>query len=1022
MTGWQFSRAQTEAPFGGGPGDDNYSPTEQGLSETGSSDPNDYDFNDYDQGGGLTEGNQQGELEKARKEAEKKCEEEAGLGSMIDRAGSLANTLSQGWRQQLPQTLNDFVRNELSGLVQERFKAVLPDLIQTSLKNHLPSYVNNAIGDLVRTGVSPNSTQVTNIINQGVNSIVSNTIKNETPRIINDTISRGLPSFLSRRFGSQAAEIINGNSDLVNRVKDAVNQAVTASQQAQQQANKDAQWSLDTMAQSNPLLGAPDINGMVDNTNLTDAQKQELTQNVLNGIASSTAKGVANGSGVVDLGKTLAPIISGKIIPSILSQITSSFSGAASSGSFSGAVDTTVGGLFGSGYDASQGLTGSFFKPITDSLVMPMGTWSYSFADTFAQTGNLAGSFDVATNGGFDAADLQGPVDAEGDYAPDNTGAPELGSNEVDAELGSSGLDAQGQVEANAGDIGNNAVSGGALTGLGNSLKGSLAGALGGMVGDLVGNIPVVGGLLGPIAQQMVTQAMLALMGLPADFLGFPVADVGLGFNVSQGFKGQGKITNEIVKNSAKSNENEKHLNDTQDKAKTLTAQICVYNKMQTTEAKSVTDELYTHGPNARNAAYNAALEARNAANEYLASSHAVSSGATGVPDNANGNNGQPAVANPKTNINNAIKEAENKVQTLAASNNSGNFQGDAVVKAHQQITKPSFQQQFKSNTTKEQFDSLGDPQKLDNMKSEELWKLREAAIFDDFDSAWLAYDEESAIQASNAGTLALAQYNANQGWNDTRQCTLWNDAPMAGDLSAGEPNGLGGLKWCWDWAVLTPGSTNKAMAEKLNNLPYDFAANTQNVRGDSINPTLGDPLKRLTDMSAEPAQYETQTGSDPCPGTDPCPNTGWRPNQVSSLSNGLATGANNLMNSAANYASSVFNLGKYGGSNGDGNGGGTFINPSNFSLPNLTISPPNITKFTYNQTTRKVEWSAGNSFVCRANNEWPGTNPTISEGDILNTTGSTDVAPGTVESSYSLSCFNLMFQQDTNEVSIPTP
>ena len=979
-TGWQFSRAQTETPFGGNPGDDNYSPTEQGLTETGSSDPNDYDFNDYDQGGGLTEGNQQGELEKARKEAEKKCEEEAGLGSMAEKAGSLANMLSQGWEQQLPQTLTDFVKDTLPGLAQEHLKAVLPNLIKTSLGNKLPSYVNNAISDMVRAGISPTSANITEAINRGVDSIVTGTIKQEVPNAINGAIKDKLPGFLNSRFGSQAAEIINGNQDLINRVKDAVNQAVLATQQAQKQAGQD------TTASAQLLGGSVNLSSLSD-PNLTDAQRQELTQNILNGMSSSAVESLANDSNIVDLGKSFAPIITQQILPQISQQFSSGFGSISADAGFSGTVGSTVSGLFGSGFDMSGGISGSFFNPIVNASLGPIGNSTYS-----AVAGAINPNY-VST------ADMM-----QGAYGYQDSLRAAAGQT-------------QGDVAASGGKISQGAFSSQGLAGLGNSLKGSLAGAMGGMVGDLVGNIPVVGGLLGPIAQQMVTQAMLALMGLPADFLGFPVADIGLGFNVSQGFKGQGKITNEVVKNSAKSNENEKHLNETQDKAKTLTAQICVYNQMHTTEQKSLVDEVYKHGPDARNAAYNAALEARNANNKYLATSQDVSSGVTKVPDNANGENGQPAVGNVAQNIKGGMEEATNKVQTLATSNNSGNFQGNAVVAAHQQITGASFQQRFKSNTTEEQFKSLSDPAKLEKMTSDEFWNLRKAAIFDDFDSSWLVYDNEIATQAGKAKELALAQYIANQGWNDIRECALWNDAPAPGDLSGGIPDGLGGLRYCWDWVVLTPGSSVKALADKLNNLPYDFAASTQNVRGDSIVSTLDKPLRRATNMTVAPTQAETQTGSDPCPGTDPCPNTGWKPNQISSLANGLVVATNNL----AQNASEVFNFGNYGG--GSGSGGGNIVGSDGLDYTSLASLFENLPAATIDNFTVTKQgsggliatWSSNSTFYCSPGNDWQTTPTLIDPLFRLETEGqmtlSPEETPGSGNKEYSLICYDIFFQ-----------
>ena len=938
ITTWQLVRAQTEAPFGGNPGDDNYSPTEQGLTETGSSNPDDYDFNDYTQGGGLTEGNKQGELEKSRQKASEQCQAESnGLGGIAKQAGSLAQTISQALANSFNRTVNNLLGEKIPSIIQNQLSNKLPNLIQNSLRQKVPSLVNSRVNQMQGLGMSESSIRsaIPQLITQAIQQVATQTIREQTPKVIEEGLRDELPPEMVEQFNAQIPEIIQ-NSQFAGQVSEMV-------------------------ASTSQQLSAETIVGL----QMSSGQQTDLTNNLIDGSITAAQNGINNSSAVVDLSNQVSASITNQIVPILLNnlmpQINSLFSGggSGSGGSIGGLVNSglNLGGLqlTGANFDLSQGLSGDFFNPISQAMAPAL-----------------------ADEAAFGIAQLQGPAGIQRyvDNVIARTDA--VGTSAAGAVSNASGAIAQGGVKGiNWGGIGTN-IQTGLVTGLSSGL------------GGLAGNIPFVGGLVSPIVEQVVQQAMIQALGLPV----IPIAGVAMMLvydpggaqtnanATAQNAKAVTKAIGEVQKVDSKIESNTKAIDDTTKKIESLAQQTCTLEKRAENELENLNRKFFKDDPDAWDASMWALLQANYYNTKYFNTSFKVSPGVTGVasnPDNQSGE-GQSVIADLPSNIKNAEKEKENQTVTLTQEKNSGNIHGDKVAQAYQQMTGSSYADQIKSTMTKDQFDSLSDPAKLATMSDEEYWDALLGSLEpqNNVDGTFMLLDSKTATEKAAAKELAIAQYNANQGYNDTRECV------------SGYTDANGG-KWCWEWRTLTPGSTNKAVQEETLLSPYKKAQYADSIGENANNQVLGTPLYNIIDLTKAPTNYQSEAGSDPCPGTDPCPNSGWKPNQVTSLStafnSGLTTGLNNVGNTLGNWANSTidnftnnaFNFDSYGGgySSGSGNysGGGSnsFVDIVSL-LSNIQIPAPEINYFRLATNGSTLEWSTNNSLACVATNDWVGT------------------------------------------------
>lgn len=929
-------------------------------------------------------------LRQERREDERRCQEEMGLGNsfqnLAEQSGTVANTVAQGLQQQLPQTINSFVSEQLPVLLQEKLKVALPALIQEGLGGRLPGFVNNAISNMLEAGFSQGdiSSQMSSIFSQGVNQIVPQLLRDELPLMAEDIIRDEMPGYMGSRLSGSLPGIIQ-NSDIPQRVTELVAEAVAQANRAQQSGYDEAENWADYFNSNTRGVG---VAGTMDpqSIRVTANQQAVIQQGVLQGMSRYAGEGVASSNALNDIVEALLPFlidsIGEQLAPQLSSVLNSGFTEAGGLDHFYqqglslGGVDFT-----GAGYDLSQGLSGEILNPMVNSMLPTVSQLGYNLPGDVWSAFNSNSVFSVNDIvGGQTAADaVAAGVDPTNPAAIEAWDGSMAEINEANSNLAADGI---GNISANSGDIGQGALSSQALSGLGDSLKGGLAGSVGGMVGNLVGEIPIAGGLLAPIAQTYVTQAMLAMMGLPADFLGFPVADVGLGFNVSQGFKGLGKITGEVVKNTGQTTQELKNLNDTQKKAKELLMQACINTRVTRRINERLEEKEFVYDRDSSKASFMALRQIFNELRDYFAKSYKTSPGLSGT-DNTTGA-GQDRAASVVADRRQDPLDAGTEARAGARDDirRSGGIYAE---EAADSLERAENYDPLASTMTQEEIDSLNNPESLDA----DTLRARRLAYLNPFgnnnpDSAFLTYRQYEQQAEAEAEAVARDEYLAGQGYRPGRECLRWVES------SSG--------KICARWQVITPGATNKTVSDASFTSLLDRINTVDEEGEDAIINLLSKLFLSFKNPGANSQQAgsDSPVGSDTCPGPEPCQNSGWQPRQISS---GTSRQLSN------NDLSELFDL--FTGLIENFNSGS-----SDFQLPETDTSSTidfSIDSFSYSPETSMISWEAWSAYNCMAANDWLGTEIKAGE-DLIPWGGAVGQATTTLPAihnnlEYSLTC-----------------
>jgi hypothetical protein len=906
-------------------------------------------------------------LAKEREEDRKKCEAEVGgLGGLANQAGGIQDIVNKGLSEQLPTTLEQVFSERIPAILQEKLPEFIPQALQRGLQDQLPGYVNSAIGDLFRAGMSQGEIGevLPGIINQGVGQLAPRIIERELPAFLESTLTRELPGQLGNQFRGQIPGIIS-QSSLPGEMSQLVGELISAAGEAGQSATDETHsiWSgvLD--------LGDP-------NLDVSDEERQIIEAGLMEGIINETNNSLTQSSGLNQMAETIAPqiaqLISQQIAPHLLQVFSGGFAEAGNS--FGSAFDSSINGLFGQDFDLSGGLTGEVLNPIMKELDKPLTDWAVQGIKDFKLTpdqisdqyfNNLAGEVDGALK--KTSGDVANGVAAK---------APEIGRASVFSQQG--------------------------LANLGNGMKGALAGSLGGIVGGFAGQIPIVGGLVGNLAENMITGVMNEILGVSGPLAGVanvPTDDNEAQSNIRSGFQEANKIAGETESNTKTSNENEKQLQKTMDEIKKVEIDACTRAKTSARINQRMEEKEFVTDPNARKASFFGLKGAVTAIQEGIRNAYKTSPGVTGVQNTTpNTQRGETLVADYEADIEAAEKEGEARALNQVAQ--SGNPDAQTVLRTISSFKDDS---PIASTMTEGERAALNAP--LDPNDTDATWAAR-AKFFEPNNNPrglLLRSIEQSNREKLAANLAAQNRYIANQGFRDIRECELWVPDPFSPEA---DPL-LGG--YCAKWMTLTPGSHTKDNQSSASAAYLNFIASGDEHGEDFANqviPTLLEESQNLA-QGVHSQNGASPTGGDPCSPDEPCPQTGWNPNQIE-----------------ANVASrlSDYNINQSRAQQENSN----LPDLPNFELPDLSsLFPPLEIEYFRVDNGPTLRWAATNAITCQTQNDWLGTD--YKAGDDLTSLGGSigfialNLPTNYPELEYRLTCIGNFFQgQQTTAITLP--
>lgn len=845
------------------------------------------------------------------------CEAQAGLGVMnnlVNKAGSLPNLMAQSFQEQLPQTLESFMTDQLPQIAQRQLQTVLPQLIQTGLRNQLPSFVNSAIRDLVRQGFSSADIEeaLPGIVDQSVNQIIPNIIENQLPEMIGQGIEDEMPSYLAERCQSQLPGIINQES-FRRRVAEMVDTVIGNIRKTQL------------------------------NTNISNADQQGIEQGVIDNILSTASSSLSTDPNLDKISRNSAPVMS-QLASGKLRTLLAPFMGSCNKGAsdaIKNSFNTTLNGLTGRGYDLTGGLSGEFFNPIAASLQAPLGNWAYSTVSGITPGLTFAPSDLVGGEAAFQSLGVD----------PANIGA----ANAAAANAGTA-------ITSNAGNIGLNSISSETWSNLGNSLGTSLANGVGGMVGSLVGNIPVVGGLLAPLADTVATAAMEALLGIPTAILGWPVADEGLQLEMKFGLGQLGKIENQIAQNTAKTNNQNDQMIKQDGDRNNLIQQACTHELATKNATLNLEKLFFILVGDAAKARWLGLVDRYNAFRQFMQTAYQMPNAPVGTDGQPQG---QPLIQPWEKVVQDDIKQRQS--EELQNAKDSGWTGEEAVKTLVRDQNKPGG-----PTITQEQWNKIRDPEQAQQLAQESTFWSFLGTIYEPWNNnnpstAAINTRGKQLIASGEAEKYAMAKLQANGGVPDIRTCNV----PLK--------TGPDGKQYCPSgstWLTMAPGSVILSYLNSLNSGVINMITNNPNHQSDFINNVPNDYTNQISSLGGNPntntvAQQQNSVGSDPCPGTEPCPKSGWQAGQmdVSAMSDTLQSGIDSA----------------FGGSSNWSGGSGSGFDFSDFQLPE-SDTMPTINYFRLSEDKTMLEWWSNFVYQCNAKNDWTGTN--FKTGDILGANG----------------------------------
>ncbi|MCC6290675.1 hypothetical protein IT398_01225 [Candidatus Nomurabacteria bacterium] len=885
----------------------------------------------------------------------------------INFGNNLRNVISRGLQQTLSQTIGNTISNNLHNIVQQQLTQQLPRIIQDGLSRQLPALIQQRMR-------SANVTQPTSgMLRDSIRQLLPQIIQNELPNALETGISEQLRNNLTPQFENQIYDDASESSPLLaadagfqemigrvfgpggslfetlNSVLSALPQIVTS--QIQDGGGINTTATLKTLANVAIQMTQQQITIMLS----------DLAQNIQRGIANDAAHGISQSGGIDKLVQQMMPTIMQVVLQGVSGPgghagLMGQFNNTNFNNAISNASDSFDNFNFndwaGNNITAAIGFD---LAPVSQAIAQPLALATVSglgISGYDSAIGNLAAigyngpvTIDTLTAGsqltplGIDYAQRLGGFSGQMDGSvAQSLNAGNLGEGFPDYETSilegaPSAMDNIGSDAADAVDsqtIASNSTLG--WGSLGNQLGVGVVSGISGGIGGLVDGVPYVGGLLSPIAENMVNLALTNAFGLEElDQFGLatrvPVSDAAQHSATIQTMKNQTKT---LFKPAAgteagikQNNEQNKAIIKTQNEQKQVAIKDCLKNKSSLFTLKN----LETLGRVLNPAAWAGSMVLTAAALKNFQKFKV-----NAIPDRFGGgdnNQGHSTTADINQNWNDASEEALLKASYLLKQ--SGNEQDAKTARLLEALT----QQNRLPAATMSQSEWNKFNSNTPSLSKQEFWDNWLKAIDNDPTTRTLEGIEYALSNASQQREQATVQYLANNGVNDLVECKEWSSQVEL------KPTCIGG------WQIKTRGSTISQRENILGIVDILKLVMASNYKEDSVGP-LGKLIEMFNANGGIDPNSLVLEGDNPCPGLEPCnPNQQYQQsgydvtnynlidqysfgsNFTNSLNQAINTGVTNLGNQASGWTSQQ--IGSLSGYLDSGIRGRGFTN-SNFS------------------------------------------------------------------------------------------
>lgn len=804
----------------------------------------------------------------------------------INFGNNLSNVIRRGLQQTLSQTIGNTISNNLHNIVQQQLTQQLPRIIQDGLSRQLPSLIQQKMR-------SANVTQPTSgMLRDSISQLLPQIIQNELPNALETGIGDQLRNNLATQFqgqifdGSNSSPLLEADAEFqimigrvfgpggslfetLNSVLSALPQIVTS--QIQDGGGINTGAILKTTANIVVQMTQQQINIMLS----------DLAQNIQNGIANDAAHGISQGGGIDELVQQMMPTIMQVVLrgvsgPGGHAGLMSQFNNT----NFNNAISNASGSFDNFNFNdwAGNNITAAIgfdLAPVSQAIAQPLALATVSglgISGYDSAIGNLAAigysgpvTIDALTAGsqlsplGIDYAQRLGGFSGQMDSSfAQSLNAGNLGEGFPDYETSildgaPSAMDNIGSDAAEAVDsqtIASNSTLG--WGSLGNQLGAGVVSGISGGIGGLVDGIPYVGGLLSPIAENVVNLALTNAFGLE---------ELGGGLIVPVSDSAQHSATIQTMKNQTKTlfkpaagteagikqnNEQNKAIIQTQNEQKQVAIKDCLKNKSSLFTLKN----LETLGRVLNPAAWAGSMVLTAAALKNFQTFKV-----NAIPDRfggENNNQGHSTTADINQNWNDAAEEALLKASYLLKQ--SGNEQDAETARLLEALTQQNhLPAATMSRAEWEKFNS-NEP----SLSKQEFWDNWLKAIDNDPVTRKLEGLEYALGNASRQREQATVQYVANNGVNDLVECKEWSSQVEL------KPTCIGG------WQVKTRGSTISQRENILGIVDILKLVVAQNYKEDSVGP-LGKLIELFNANGDIDPNSLVLEGDNPCPGLEPC-------------------------------------------------------------------------------------------------------------------------------------------------------
>jgi hypothetical protein len=772
----------------------------------------------------------------------------------------LQNIISQGIQQNLAQTLQNTISQNLANIVNQQLAQNLPNLIEQGLSQQLPALLHSKL-----QGLTPaqQDAQGPRLLQESVQELLPGILQSGLPSMLQDHVGQGLAQQLGTDFQSQIPSILQNSVIFMGQMQEMMSQTFGA-------INDVISGNADPMSLITSLISRVTTQ-IVDGVSKIAGNVIERVQtNIISGVGEQAGNGLAQGDGIQAMTQRMMPVIMQQIMggngrAGMMQQIPGASTAGLNSFGLSGFQNASQGFSFSSwagnnvtaaaGFDLAP-VSQAIAHPLSMSLVSGLGPSGYDKAlgnlaaigyqgeptiGALQNASNLtAGGMDyayrVGYNGPLTASAVQGLNAAGGPGATTGyAGYPAASTLTTPGIADSLGADAAGNI--NPSTIANNSVTGlGIGDQIGASLTGGLVNGLSGGIGNLVDGVPYVGGLLSPIAEDLVQTTLYNLVGYEVAVGGLITRDEGVRATVASGFRNSLNIEAKSESHLKEANKQREEQIKTQQKELAGLVADCMRNKA----AQSAMEDLQVlYRVDNGNAIANAARKYGEGLKRYADFAKTAAPARFGGPEAE----GRSIVANLKTDTEEAKREAILKIANQYSMSDDPHDQAIA-----NQLTNLAYNGALSGAENNDPYNyGVTDEQ---TQRNDDLINREFAA----YDAATRAGSEAAARKAAEIAT--------NNGFRNVEECQNW-----ATDKA--------GNKFCNDdWIVKTLGfsfagrETGYSMADILR------AVFANGYKQDATDPYSQLTEQRLANGSLSGSQIQ-DPNYNPCPGLAPCPTSG---------------------------------------------------------------------------------------------------------------------------------------------------